>query len=137
MNLTFEHLKWIRQADHDELVDLALRMIVAHPDTFDMLIQVGPRRFTAKWENGGSVSVLITNDQLIEFRQFKAYNDKIPCIKKIREIYSIGLKEAKELSENQDFMKAIGAGWICPATNTTIDGKTPADLDVQFYGRRY
>jgi ribosomal protein L7/L12 len=110
--MKFQHLQWIRTATNTELQDLALKMIMRHPETFEELANLG-QTFDVRWgsEPYERVEVHFDREQMVELAKFASSDKKIACIKRIREIAGIGLKEAKELSEHRPFCKAINAGW--------------------------
>jgi hypothetical protein len=122
----------LRAATETQLAAIALKMAEVHPTTFEKLlvetVALTPplRTFNVKWGNDAfqGFDAHLTNDQLRKFAARNGPNDKVTCIKMIREELGIGLKEAKELSENLEFMKAINAGWIYPGTSQTIDGRS-------------
>lgn len=115
-----DHLMWIRSATPAQIEQLALAMIAKHPSSFAKFInQPLPRRantFTATWGSSPyeTVTVTFSDEQMKELKSFSSSDRKISCIKMIREMTGLGLKEAKELSENRAFCKAINAGWnVC------------------------
>ena len=131
----------LRAVTEAQLAGIALQMAEAHPVTFEkLLLEVVPqaprtRTFKVKWGNDPyqSFEAVLTNEQLRKFATHNGHDRKVACIKEIRQELGIGLKEAKELSENLEFMQAINAGWTYPGTNKTLDGRS---YD-QVYGTRY
>lgn len=94
--MNYETLVRLRTMPAEELADIALRMADKHPETFLELITVQTRvvfevPFTKE-------KVTFTPAQVARFRSYGP-DKKVTCIKEVRDITKIGLKEAKDLVE--------------------------------------
>jgi Ribosomal protein L7/L12 C-terminal domain len=85
-----------RNLSENELADLLYEMAERHPDTFNELVMKDERVYYTI--PGTNVRVSFSQDEHAELKAFPDY-EKIRCIKRIREIAGVGLKEAKDISE--------------------------------------
>lgn len=86
----------LRELSDTDLAHIALKFAEAHPEEFELLIGC----------NVTQLRVPVTNELVqltpAEWSELSAYNQnthKITCIKRMREITGLGLKEAKDLVE--------------------------------------
>jgi len=103
-------LHFVRHASDAQLVEIAIKMIAKHPETFDEI-------FTeSRPENSITLDVPFTG-QKVNFTEKDcekiraAYNNgqnKIGGIKEIRSITNLALKEAKDLLESDAFQRIFG-----------------------------
>jgi hypothetical protein len=93
-----------RNLTDNELLDLLYLMAERHPATFEELVMKDERiSFTIPYTNN---KVSFTPAELQELRAYRR-DQKVTCIKRIREMTNIGLKEAKDVSEEHFGMKTI------------------------------
>lgn len=95
---------WVRTATDKELADLALQMIAAHPETFQKLVKL-TRPATFKVPFAG-IKVNFTPEQMRILANIPEHN-KIMRIKEVRAFTGIFLKEAKDLVESDEFIRAF------------------------------
>lgn len=85
-----------RNMTDSELTDILYAMAERHPATFEELVMKDERTYFDV--PGTDYKVSFTPAELTELRAFTR-DKKVSCIKRIRELTSLGLKEAKDLSE--------------------------------------
>ncbi len=94
--MNYNFLKALRNLSIDQLADIALQMAESHPETFEKLVVVGATFDFLVPYTGQKVT--FTQEQLNRLRSY-GRDQKVTCIKEIREITHLGLKEAKDLCE--------------------------------------
>jgi len=97
--MNYEFMKALRLLTVDQLADIALKLASTDPETmeeFMKLVTVEPGFVMIVPHSGQKVT--FTQVQLNKLRSF-GRDHKVACIKEIREITGLGLKEAKDLCE--------------------------------------
>jgi ribosomal protein L7/L12 len=95
--MKYETLVRIRTMSDTELADICFRMADKHPETFIELVEADVKHeFEVPFVPG--LKVKFSASELSELRSYN-HDRKITCIKRIREITGIGLKEAKDMAE--------------------------------------
>jgi hypothetical protein len=85
-----------RNLTDSDLLDILFAMAERHPATFEELVMKDERTYFDV--PGTDYKVSFNPAELTELRAFRR-DQKISCIKRIRELTGVGLKEAKDLSE--------------------------------------
>jgi ribosomal protein L7/L12 len=85
-----------RRLDECELIDLLYLMAEAHPETFIKLLT--SKEPVILRVPGSNEFITLSQEEFNELRTYTR-DKKISCIKRIREITHVGLKEAKDISE--------------------------------------
>jgi ribosomal protein L7/L12 len=104
--MNYDMYNFIRTATEGQLADIALKMIAEHPVTFERLAAEFLPQVVRLEDPIGKRAFHFNQDQI---RTLKAIprDNKIARIKEVRSITGFGLKEAKDLVESEDFIKAI------------------------------
>lgn len=95
--MNYKVLQRIRQLSDSELALVALQMADRHPDTFAELVVGKPGR-EYRVPNS-DLTVEFTDVQVARLRELMKSSQKVACIKEIRTLTGLGLKEAKDLCE--------------------------------------
>lgn len=97
--MKFDTLKFLRDADPTQFVSVLLLVAANNPDVLEAaLAKMDDTR--GESYNLGAIVVVATGAQISELRILAAKGgQKVPVIKRIREIWNIGLKEAKDFAE--------------------------------------
>ena len=100
--MKYQILARIREMSTEALAEIALQMAVRHPTEFEKLVLGDKSTSTFEVPFTGQ-KVSFTDAQMKHLRTF-GRDQKVTCIKDIRSMTGIGLKEAKDLCE-QEFVQ--------------------------------
>jgi len=103
--MNYDIYNFIRTAKDEQLVDIALKMIAEHPDTFEKLAGNYMSAISVTDTNNNR-SWIFTAEQIKRIRSIPE-ELKVSRIKEVRSITGFGLKEAKDMVECQSFIDAM------------------------------
>ncbi len=104
MNTTIQLARVFRDLSDSDLLNLLYSMAERHPETFTELVLKDQRIYVDV--PGEDYKVSFSRAEYDELKGFTR-DRKVACIKRIREITNLGLKEAKDVSESHFGMNTI------------------------------
>ena len=124
----FKLLNFMREADDTKMANLLIRVASKHPEIVVDILDTVHKEENVKILNTASNDQLnpikfidvnnnamdITTEIMYHIRRKDGYSDKVAAVKDIRQLFGIGLKEAKDIVEDDNFWRHVYGHYYVP-----------------------